>query len=87
MTEQQLREHHDGLMQAPQVVKEVKLADRLDNIRETLITNSSAFQQKYLTETRDVYIPLAQTTSQHITSELTAVCDRLADLLASKKSG
>lgn len=85
ITVEQLHDYHTALEQAPQMVREVKLADRLDNIREALLVDRPKFQNHYLTETRDQYIPLAQITNPYYVNELTATCDRLAQLLSGKK--
>jgi len=48
-------------IQANQIAKYVKLADRLHNLRSAIVT-SVKFRQRYIEETEKYYIPLAQKT-------------------------
>ncbi len=73
--------YHESFFSAPLHVRLVKLSDRLDNLRETFLVDRPKFQQRYLKETRDVYIPLASQTSFYFTNELSKLCDQLAAIL------
>lgn len=79
----QLAAYHQRLMSAPAKTRMVKLADRLDNIREALLTTERAFQHKYLSETRSEYLPMAQATSSYFHRSISEVCDRLEAILGS----
>lgn len=82
ITGEQLAAYYSDLHSAPNVVREVKLADRLDNIREALVLPTpSPFQHKYLKETVQEYIPMAARTNPHFFQELDATCRRLAQML------
>lgn len=80
----QLSVYHDNINNAPEVIRLVKLADRLDNIRESLLTNDDKFQDKYLKETKEIYIPLAASTSDFFHNAIVDVCNRLEDQMKAK---
>ncbi len=80
---EQLADYHQKLMIAPVKTRMVKLADRLDNIREALLTSERPFQHRYLAETRTTYLPLAQITSDYFYKSISDICDRLEALLES----
>jgi GTP diphosphokinase / guanosine-3',5'-bis(diphosphate) 3'-diphosphatase len=52
--------YHDRLMQAPRNVILVKIADRLDNIRYLHLVPDETKRRKYASETRKIFIPMAQ---------------------------
>jgi hypothetical protein len=83
MTAQQLHDYHSALeTTAPKATLNVKLADRLDNIRETLWNSNTRFQKKYLNETETVYIPIAQQQADPFFADsISQVCDRLKLIL------
>ncbi len=73
--------YHESFFSAPLHVRMVKLSDRLDNLRESLLVDRPKFQHRYLKETREIYIPIAKQTSTYFTDELNRHCDQLAELL------
>ncbi|MBL8151221.1 MAG: bifunctional (p)ppGpp synthetase/guanosine-3',5'-bis(diphosphate) 3'-pyrophosphohydrolase [Blastocatellia bacterium] len=78
---QQLSAYHEKIFISPERIKLIKLADRLDNIREAISTTDIAFQKKYLKETREIYLPLAALTNSFFHTEISAYCDRLEEAL------
>lgn len=76
-----LKPYHESFFSAPLHVRLVKLSDRLDNLREILLVDRRKFQLRYLTETRDVYLPLAEQTSKMLFGELKLKCMQLEELL------
>lgn len=80
--EAQLKTYHERIAQAAVPTRLVKLADRLDNMRECLTCNDLVFQQRYLVETRTEYLPIAEATDGYLHEELTSLCDALEELLA-----
>lgn len=80
----QLANYHKRLMEAPVKTRMVKLADRLDNIREALLTSEKAFQHKYLDETRSKYLPMAQITNAYFYNSISDACNKLEALLESE---
>jgi (p)ppGpp synthase/HD superfamily hydrolase len=72
-----LRPYHESFFRAPLVVRLVKLADRLDNMREAVLVDQPSFQTRYLRETREIYIPLARQTSLFYAAQLKTLCDKL----------
>ncbi len=79
--DQNLKEYHDSFFSSPLHVRLVKLADRLDNLRESLLVDRPKFQQRYLKETRTVYLPLAKQTSFFFFDNLNRLCQKLESLL------
>lgn len=76
-----LAPYYSGLESAPQMAREVKLADRLDNIRDTTMLTDPSFQQRKLQETIDHYIPLAEQTSPFFADQLKVSTQQVAELL------
>ena len=79
--EVQLKTYHERIMQAAIPTRLVKLADRLDNMRDAIECNDVVFQKRYLIETREEYIPIAEATDEYIHAELIGLCDKLEDYL------
>jgi (p)ppGpp synthase/HD superfamily hydrolase len=75
--EQKLNTYYGRISHASVEAKLVKLADRLDNTRDALDLLDKAFQQKYLEETRKIYLPLAEQTDSYLYDELILACQRL----------
>lgn len=73
--------YHTSFYEAPLHVRLVKLSDRLDNLRETLLVDRPRFQNRYLRETREIYIPIANQTSNYFAGEMTELCNQLESLL------
>lgn len=80
-TPESLMPYHESFHHAPLHVRLVKLSDRLDNLRETLLVDRPKFQHRYLRETREVYLPLAAKTSLYFTEHLNELCMRLESML------
>lgn len=80
--EAQLKTYHERIAQAAVPTRLVKLADRLDNMRECVGCNDPAFQQRYLEETRNEYLPIAEATDDYLYEELSNLCNRLEETLA-----
>jgi (p)ppGpp synthase/HD superfamily hydrolase len=76
-----LRPYHESFRTAPLAVRLVKLADRLDNMREAILVDKPVFQSRYLSETREIYLPLARQTSLVYAVELEALCHKLENVL------
>jgi GTP pyrophosphokinase len=55
----------------------VKLADRLDNLREAVDCLDSQFQERYLKETKEIFLPFAENTDRYLYKELLASCQKL----------
>ncbi|MCS6884021.1 MAG: HD domain-containing protein [Acidobacteriota bacterium] len=77
----QLDSYYKALLAAPEKTRKVKLADRLDNIREALLTSDVAFQRRYLAETVSYYLPMALATDSYLYSQIKDACERLSLLL------
>ncbi|MFN3649086.1 MAG: HD domain-containing protein [Armatimonadota bacterium] len=54
------REYHSRLQQAPREVQALKIADRLDNTRFLIHSPDSKKRGRYLRETEEEYLPLAE---------------------------
>lgn len=73
----QMGTYIDRLSQASIPVRLVKLADRLDNMREALEAIDKDFQEDYLKETMKTYLPMAEATDQYLFEELVGVCQEM----------
>jgi GTP pyrophosphokinase len=79
--EVQLKTYHERIMQAAIPTRLVKLADRLDNMRDAIECNDAVFQKRYLIETREEYLPVAEATDEYMHDELVGLCDKLEHCL------
>jgi (p)ppGpp synthase/HD superfamily hydrolase len=59
----------------------VKLADRLDNVREAADSVDTQFQERYLKETKEFFLPFAEDTDRYLYKELLAACSKLESAL------
>jgi GTP pyrophosphokinase len=75
--EQQLYFYYERIKGANANTRLIKLADRLDNVREAIDSFDTKFQQAYLKETREIFLPLAAETNQQLSDELVKACDQL----------
>lgn len=73
----------ERLSRAPREVRLVKVADRLDNVGDLHLLPNNGKMEKYLRDTRENYLPLAQATSEVLFRKLdtrVAQLERLAQL-------
>jgi guanosine-3',5'-bis(diphosphate) 3'-pyrophosphohydrolase len=75
--EQKLKIYRERVSHASVETKLVKLADRLDNLRDSENILDKGFQMRYLKETRDFYLPMADCTDPYLVDEIVLACDRL----------
>jgi len=76
-----LTAYYAGVESAPERVRLVKLADRLDNMRDTATIPDLAFQKRKLAETIDHYVPIAEKTSKFFADQLKEHTQSLTALL------
>jgi len=79
--EQKLKIYRERVSHASVETKLVKLADRLDNVRDSQDILDKGFQMRYLKETRDFYLPMAESTDPYLYEEMEAACDRLENAI------
>lgn len=75
--EQKLKIYHERIVQASVETKLVKLADRLDNVRDAANILDKGFQLRYLEQTRDFYLPIADNCDSYLYDELAIACEKL----------
>ena len=75
--EQKLKTYHERISQASVETKLVKLADRLDNVRDATELLDKGFQLRYLEQTRAFYLPIADASDSYLFDELSIACERL----------
>jgi (p)ppGpp synthase/HD superfamily hydrolase len=83
---EQIATYHGRLSRTSINTKLVKLAERLDNMRDAQELLDSEFQIRYLKETMKVYVPMAFDTNEHLHSELVAACNKLDRTIALSSS-
>lgn len=69
--------YHRRLEQATVMVRIVKLADRLDSVRNAPEWADKKTKEDYLQETREFYLPLAEKSDDYLYEELQAACEQL----------
>jgi GTP pyrophosphokinase len=79
--DQKLKIYRERIAHASVETKLVKLADRLDNVRDSQDILDKGFQMRYLKETKDFYLPLAETTDPYLQEELELACGRLENAI------
>lgn len=79
--DQRLNIYRERLINSSVESRLVKLADRLDNTREAADLLDKGFQQRYLEETRNFYLPMADNTDAYLYEQLAKACDRLENQL------
>lgn len=77
--QQGLNIYYRRIEQASIVSKIVKLADRLDSVREAPEWLDTERQEKYLEETRTIYLPIAEATDGYLFEELNAAVEALEE--------
>ncbi|KKU50741.1 MAG: hypothetical protein A3H69_00260 [Candidatus Sungbacteria bacterium RIFCSPLOWO2_02_FULL_47_9] len=78
-------EYFGALRASPEWVRTVKLADRLDNLR-TMHVWSKERKQKYVVETLQYIIPIADETHAALAILLKNECEKNSNLLSQKKT-
>jgi (p)ppGpp synthase/HD superfamily hydrolase len=78
--------YYAGVESAPEPVRLVKLADRLDNMRDTATIPDPVFQKRKLAETIDHYLPIAEKTSKFFTDQLTQHTQNVTKMLSQSTS-
>lgn len=74
---QQMQVFHDRIAQSAKYTRIVKLAERLDNLRDLFACEDQESRCAYLCETIDTYLPIAANTDPTLHAELTTVCRQL----------
>ena len=69
--------YYQRIRQASVISKIVKLADRLDSVREAPLWLDLDLKQTYLDETRKVYVPIAEDTDSYLLEQLLEACQEL----------
>ncbi len=69
--------YHRRIEQATVMVRIVKLADRLDSVRNATEWADRKMKEDYLKETRDFYVPLAEKSDDYLHEELISACEQL----------
>jgi (p)ppGpp synthase/HD superfamily hydrolase len=74
---EQLATYYGRIAKANIPTRLVKLAGRLDNMREAVDLFDLEFQRQYLLETLEVYVPMALETDEYLHTELLGLCERM----------
>jgi len=78
---QKLNTYYRRLEQASVISKLVKLADRLDSVREAPDWIDVERQKAYLEETKNIYIPIAEATDSYLHEELLVAIETLEEAI------
>lgn len=73
--------YHQRIRQASVASKIVKLADRLDSVREAALWLDQDLKRSYLAETREIYLPIAEETDTYLLEELHDACNQLEEAI------
>ena len=73
--------YYQRIRQASVVSKIVKLADRLDSLREAPLWLDQELKKSYLEETESVFIPIAEDTDSYLHEQLVDACQELSEAI------
>lgn len=82
MSDEEHQAYYDAIAAASIEVRLLKLADRIDNLRDILTLSDKKFQQKQLDETLRYFPALMEVTDSPLCDELTRLILELEELLA-----
>ncbi len=74
---QMLYFYYERIKGASLPTRMIKLADRLDNVREAVNCVDNSFRARYLQETKEVFLPFAKATDKYLLKELATSCQQL----------
>jgi (p)ppGpp synthase/HD superfamily hydrolase len=80
--QQQLQTFHERIEQSNVYARVIKLAERLDNMRDLLDVDEPDFQKQYLLETWNIYVPIAANTDKTLHAKLIEICRQLGEQLS-----
>ena len=84
-TEEQRRSrkniYYQRIRQASVISRLVKLADRLDSVREAPLWLDQELKLLYLKETRNIYLPIAEDTDSYLSEQLFEACQELEEAI------
>lgn len=75
--QRQLEIYLERIAQSAKYTRIIKLAERLDNLRDLNASTDAQFQQDYLKQTVEVYLPIAENTDKLLHSQLESLCRQL----------
>jgi len=84
--QQQLETYYGRIAKANTYSRIIKLAERLDNLRDLLAVDNPDFQKEYLIQTWEVYMPIAQVTDHRLHASLLSVCREMEQVLTATGS-
>jgi guanosine-3',5'-bis(diphosphate) 3'-pyrophosphohydrolase len=79
-SEQQMQIYQERIARSAKYTRVIKLAERLDNLRDLVDSPDEDFQKQYLQETVDVYLPIATKTDPTLHAELASLCEQLQQI-------
>jgi (p)ppGpp synthase/HD superfamily hydrolase len=79
--ELQLLTYHERIEQANVYARVIKLAERLDNLRDLKDMDEPDFQKTYLVETWQIYVPIAANTDKVLHEKLVKICRQMEEAL------
>ncbi len=84
--EQQLETYHGRIAKSNTYSRIIKLAERLDNLRDLVDVDQPEFQKEYLLQTWQVYMPIAEATDSRLHASLLSVCNDVESVLTNTGS-
>jgi GTP diphosphokinase / guanosine-3',5'-bis(diphosphate) 3'-diphosphatase len=82
MSDVKQQAYYDRILAAPEEVREIKFADRLDNLLDALQLDDKTFQLKQLKETRKYFPPIMKVTKSPLCYKIKRLCSELERRLA-----
>lgn len=79
--QQQLDTFHERIGQSNVYARVIKLAERLDNMRDLVDIEDPEFQKEYLMQTWQVFLPIAAGTDKTLHGKLLTICRQLEQQL------
>jgi len=82
--DKQLQVYAERIAQAAKYTRIIKLAERLDNLRDLFDCGALAGRLSYIEESIQTYLPVAEKTDPMLFAELATVCNQLKLLMPSR---
>jgi GTP pyrophosphokinase len=84
--QQQLETYYGRIAKSNTYSRIIKLAERLDNLRDLVHVDNADFQKEYLLQTWQIFMPIAEATDARLHASLLAACREVESVLTSAGS-
>jgi len=80
-----IKDYHEGIASAPEWIRKIKLADRIDNLNG-LESWEEEKKKRYVENTEVYLLPIARNTNPELTLKLESLCEKIKNDLIAKSA-